>query len=180
MGLDISYYSGLRRAVGTEGLDDNGEPLYDEGWHDFYENKDFPGRADDVPRGRYKAGNGDGFSCGAYSRYNRWREELAQFAGYPATPHERYGQVEHLHAAGAWAVTSGPFWELINFSDCEGTIGTAVSRKLAADFAEYQSKVDALPNESWPGSDEYGFKAQYAKWRKAFEVASQNGAVCFH
>ena len=192
MGLDISWYRGLIRAVGTEGLDDDGEAKYDEGWHTLYENPDFPGRCDDVPRGRYRADESGGFHCGAYSTYSRWREKLAALVGYPVAvpshfedPDSRRYAEHQPHSMGPFdpeiddeVADALPFIELIAFSDCEGTIGTAVSAKLAADFAAFQSKVDALPDEPTMGN--YGFKPQYAEWRRAFEKAADRGAVCFH
>ena len=56
--------------------------------------------------------------------------ELATLAGYAG-------------ADDAWERTDGPFWELINFSDCEGVIGPKTSAKLAGDFAAFQEKADA-------------------------------------
>jgi hypothetical protein len=76
------------------------------------------------------------------------------------------------HDAAAWGMSEGPFWELIHFSDCEGTIGPEVSAKLAQDFARYQDQADAHPDER--------FRDLYATWRTAFEMASQGGAVDFH
>lgn len=109
--------------------------------------------------------------CGAYSRYNRWREDLAKMAGWPEGSYHQYGQDYPSHAASAWQATSGPFWELINFSDCEGTIGPEVSRKLLADFIEHD-QVAATMDEQ--------FYAQYSKWKAAFEMAADGGAVDFH
>jgi hypothetical protein len=71
-----------------------------------------------------------------------------------------------------WNGAQGPFSELIHFSDCEGVIGTAVSKKLAADFAAFDEKAKAAGNER--------YYAKYQEWRKAFEMAANGGAVDFH
>lgn len=75
------------------------------------------------------------------------------------------------HAAGAWSAEAGPFWELINFSDCEGIIGPVVSAKLARDFQEYQEKANSQLTD-------YDLE-RYNSWRQAFELAAENGVVRF-
>jgi hypothetical protein len=180
MGLDITAYSGLTKIEGVKYLEgevynQNLEVLdYDDYDLVAYHNPDFPGRADDIEvRGVYKAADGFGFRAGAYSGYNRWRERLAEIAGYPKTAIELYGREELRHDAGAWAATEGPFWELILFSDCEGVIGTAVSKKLAADFAAFDERAAAV-------QDDPDFYRLFNEWRKAFDMAADGGAVKFH
>ena len=174
MGLDITYYSKLTEAKDNEAFDATGE-LKDDEWIQIYVNDDFPGRADRLKhKHAYKFESSDGFVAGSYSGYNSWREELAKLIGYTPVAIDRFGtgKIQIRYDAGAAAVESGPFWELINFSDCEGVIGPATSAKLAKDFMAYQEKADQHEDE-W-------FRFQYAKWRKAFEVAADNGAVEFH
>jgi len=161
MGLDITAYSKLQPTGDPEG-----EWL---GGND----SEFKSRADGLEAGRYDHDKSIGFRAGSYSGYSEWRNELAKLAGYPAVRHESgYKPPEDLHSAGAWERTEGPFWELIHFSDCEGVIGPKTSAKLAADFATFQEKADAHPDQ-W-------FRDRYAKWREAFELASNDGAVAFH
>lgn len=153
MGLDISAYSNLKRE------DDQSKDRDDCEIH-ILVNDDFPGRCDDVAEGYYAAGDELGFRAGSYGGYGAWRDQLARLAG-------------NASAKAVWSDPKpGPFIELINFSDCEGTIGTAVSVKLAKDFADFQHAADTHP-------DEY-FRERYANWRKAFELASKAGAVLFH
>jgi hypothetical protein len=154
MGLDITAHSKLQREEDqTKDRDDYEIKV----WH----NDSFPGRCDDIAEGYYtSAGEEVDFRAGSYSSYNHWRNELAKLAGYES-------------ASAVWSkIAVGPFIELIDFSDCEGAIGTAVSAKLAKDFAEHQPKADAHPDER--------FRELYATWRKAFELASDAGAVQFH
>ncbi len=173
MGLDISAYKGLVLANEGEGFDETGEDIED-GFACFYVNEDFPGREGTIKNRRaYKYDDCFGFRAGSYGGYNHWREELARIAGWPLRTYTRqYAGETESYAASAWVASEGPFWELINFSDCEGVIGAEASKKLAADFAEYQSKADKHTDEYW--------KERYAKWRKAFEMASENGCVSFH
>lgn len=171
MGLDITYYSKLKKIDCV--FDADGEPIGITDYFQPYINPDFPGRADDIEnKAVYSYQECDGFRAGSYSGYNAWREELAKLAGYPEIETEDYGIKRKRHDAGAWKAGGGPFWELIHFSDCEGTIGAKVSAKLADDFAKFQPQADAHPEE-W-------FRSKYAEWFQAFNVASDAGAVSFH
>jgi hypothetical protein len=181
MGLDITWYRGLTKAVGSEGFDDEGEVKYGDGWFKVYKNPDFPRRADDLEdRKAYKAEESDGFRAGSYGGYSNWRERLAKVAEYPTVEVGSIAQADsmryaksHPHSASAWGVdVDRPFVELINFSDCEGVIGTAISKKLASDFADFQDRANAT-------CDPY-FIEKYGEWRKAFEMASDNGCVVLH
>jgi hypothetical protein len=173
MGLDIMAYRKLTPANGNEAFYETGELKYEDGWTQFYKNLDFPGRADDIQDCHaYKAEDSEVFYAGGYGGYGRWRDQLAELAGYPLTKYMQYGQEQQSYAAACWEGAEGPFSELINFSDCEGVIGAAVSAKLAKDFADHQAKADAHQDER--------FRSKYAEWRKAFEMAADGGAVRFH
>lgn len=178
MGLDITAYQNIRFIDCV--FDASGEPI-DPGTRKPIDearrvnvNRDFVARADGlqedawfVPEKAY------GFHAGSYGGYNQWREELAKLSEYPAVETDselRRGKIRH--DAGAWKAESGPFWELINFSDCEGCIGPKTSAKLAKDFADYQQRADSHSDER--------FRDRYNEWRGAFEMAAINGLVDFH
>jgi hypothetical protein len=139
-----------------------------------YVNPDFPSRASEFkyPQ-RYEAEECFDFRAGSYSGYVAWREELAKLAGYPAVKDdsERLHGHEERHSHGAWAATGGPFWELINFSDCEGALGTSTCVKLLRDFVEYGARAQAIGG--W-------FYDRYQLWHKAMFMGADRGAVCFH
>lgn len=176
MGLDITAYSNLTKIDAV--FNKNGEPIDPvtrkalDG--DYYEPRSNPhyDRADGLTEGVYRYDKAIRHCAGSYTGYSRWREELAKLAGWPLGSYERYGKIWPSHAASAWDKESGAFWELINFSDCEGTIGAATSAKLARDFAAHQAKADAHEDE-W-------FREKYGEWRAAFELAANAGAVSFH
>lgn len=172
MGLDITAYRQITPAE-LQGFDLDGEPIADEAVR-FCRNPFFEGRADDIDEGvAYTYADAHSFCAGAYSFYNRWRNELAKFAGYQPAMYSCFGEPETLrYDAGAWQCTSGTFWELIHFADNEGVIGTAVRTKLAKDFADFQSKADSHPAPY--------FRDLYNEWREAFEMAADSGAVDFH
>lgn len=178
MGLDITAYAGLAFALPGNGLDPQGDILYEQGYFRLFLEPRHPiqgaglPRLDSDPEARCVcSGFADrmSFCAGSYSGYGRWREQLAELAGYPERAYE--GE-DPSHATGAWTLPFGPFHELIDFSDCEGVIGPLISAKLAEDFACYQKLADAHPDE-W-------FRQKYDLWRQAFEMASQGGAVMLH
>lgn len=132
MGLAIYAYSGLSRV-----------PFIPDTWEDdgtdnmvrIYANEDFPGReAPMVDRGVYTYERVERALSRSYSGYSAWREKLAELAGYPAVEVTRYLTPERRHDEGCRVAGSGPFYELIWFSDCYGTLGTDACQKLLADF----------------------------------------------
>lgn len=190
MGLDVTAYRRLTKLDAV--YDADGEPIdpitRETIGYDLYAfvNPDFPGSADELEhRAVYSAADSHHFRAGSYSGYNRWREGLAEIAGYPLGEYDKYGRKWPSHCIACWNGATGPFSELINFSDCEGVIGAAVSAKLAKDFADFQPHVDALERREDYFSEEFvrfrtRFRSLYAEFRKAFEMAADGGAVAFH
>jgi hypothetical protein len=174
MGLDVTAYSKIKPMAAGKGFDKDGNFLWSEGTMQAVVNPDFPSQAADLTdEAAYRYSKAEYCWSSGYGGYNWWREELAKVAGHPLGPIERYGKIEHCHAASVWNDPKpGPFVELINFSDCEGCIGPAACAKLAKDFAEFQAKADAHPDQR--------FRDGYAKWRKGFELAADHGCVRFH
>ena len=163
MGLDITAYQGLKLEPRAE-VDDDGFAVEWRKYHAISANdiadteKNWPGRTAGLSAGVYSSTDTLAFRAGSYGGYNGWRSWLA-------------GQAGHGSAENVWKnISSGPFVELISFSDCEGVIGPVVAAKLAKDFADYADKVSG---------DEWNMKL-YATWRQAFEMAADNGCVDFH
>lgn len=164
MGLDITAYQNLQavRELTHEERDWGGVKDDDSLVTLWHFNSDFPDHEEGLPKyTAFTAENEFGFRAGSYSGYNHWRDELAKLAGH-----------ESDKAAWKNGADGKPFYELINFADNEGVIGPKIAAKLAKDFADNQAKADAH-------EDEY-FRERYGYWRKAFEMAAQNGAVEFH
>ena len=150
MGLDVYAYSGLEIVDAERDADDGEVKFYNE---DF-----FADRAKDiVDKVVYRYETTYHFRAGSYIGYNKWRNTLAVLAGFDSD-------------LGAFEADGGPFWELIHFTDCDGTIGTAVAKKLANDFAQYEEQAKVI--------DDY-FYDRYANFKRAFELAANNGAVRF-
>lgn len=159
MGLDISAFTKLSEYK-------NAPEEYDyEYATDICDNSAFPGVTKPFEGGKIYQSEEKRFvfSAGSYSGYNSWRRQLCKLA-LGCEPDEVWNNLEKYRGK--------PFFELINFSDCEGTIGSEVAKKLAKDFADLQPKVDEL--------EEGYFKELFADWKKAFEMASEAGIVDFH
>jgi hypothetical protein len=171
MGLDISAYSHIKVLENVlfdedgDPVDENGKLLSVDKCFQPWINPHYPKHAGNInDKSAYGYEQTFGFRAGSYSGYNRWRNSLAQLAGYRS-------------AEDVWnnPGLEGPFVELINFSDCEGVIGPEVSAKLSKDFADFDaqaSNFQADPNGY--------FYHLYLQWKVAFELAAQDGAVEFH
>ena len=177
MGLDITAYRQLTECDVL--FDDDDEPVDAttrepiENYLRVFANPDFPGRAEGLKnRAIYTYADAASVLEMGYGRYNRWREQLAKLAGYPLTEYQpSYGPRESMHAAACWQGATGPFSELINFSDCEGDIGPVVAAKLTKDFAQFDSAANAL------GDD---FYSAYAELKGGVDMAADGGALHFH
>lgn len=177
MGLDISYYTKLTKAGPEVEVDEDGDPVDDTlRLTKVYVVDVFAKQADDLEHGAlYAYATEAYFRAGSYSGYGHWREWLARLAGYPLTEDDSYGegQKRMSHAAACWDGATGPFSELINFSDAEGVIGPVTSAKLLQDFIDFDDRAKAS------ASDGYNY-VKYLEWKAAFEAASDGGMVAFH
>ena len=163
MGLGITVYEKIELVEAMTYAElkakDWDHPLYDDDGHFHVSVVDEEYRDRTPTEGFYRtSGKSKRFRAGSYGGYNRWREELAELVG--TTPKK------------VWAgEVPSAFGELINFSDCEGTLKSEVCAKLAKDFAEYQGRADRIGGY---------FLDSYNHWREAFELAANGGAVDFH
>lgn len=162
MGLDVMVASGPLERV-ADGWGENDEN-YASGRVSVSPG-DFPDRAGGLEQGIYEGEGWSSFRVGAYSTYNHYRDQLSQLAlGVPAK--------------AAWAdrakYRARPFYEQVDFSDCEGTIAGDVARKLDMDYEEWEERA----REAW-GEDSYLFET-YTNFRDAFRQAAETaGAVIY-
>lgn len=157
MGLDITAY---RKLAATRAPLDHDKNIV---LSDCME-KHFPGRMVGVSAGIYSFAERMEFRAGSYRGYNEWRDELAALAGFTSARH--LWSLMEVNPA-----LKGPFVELINFADNEGVIGPVVAEKLRQDFERFIGEAEA--RGGW-------FLECYRRWQRAFEVASDHGAVEFH
>lgn len=155
MGLDIRAYKELREVENPQFDEDgwliNEDTEWKPGASMAWSETHFPGRGKGIDANKvYAYKETYYFRAGSYIGYNVWREKLHKFKGDVA------------------------FQELINFADNEGVIGPVVSRKLYDDFKKYEEDAKEYSREV--GSH---WLTKYYEWTKAFEFASNNGAVEF-
>lgn len=163
MGLDITAYE----HVSLTRPHAHGDECYEKGHIFSYASHlaDFPLSARGLLANRcYKTtGSAFGFRAGSYSGYNAWREDLSNLA-------------LGVSARAVWRhpgeYVSQPFFELINFTDCDGIISQEVCADLAHDFVSMRDEI-LTDGEEW-------FVNLYDTWAQAFEIASGRGFVVFH
>jgi hypothetical protein len=174
MGLDISYHKLGKLLLSEE--DFKALPAAErDAWYDretavhVFPDEDFPQHADGLAPGWYEAPSWQDreahptFRAGSYGGYNAWRNNLCRLA-------------RGMDARQFWdlspAEQSGPFAELIHFSDCEGIIGPRTAAKLAADFDAWAERAEKALDE-WD-------RRIYQNFRQAFHTAAAGGVVRFH
>lgn len=173
MGLDIIAYRKLHPVSKSEvPLDEYGDILdYDRyvnlkslaQMHEEY----WPGRSEpfaDADAEFYSFDEEGYMRAGSYSGYNLWRGALQDFAWNDEHP-----------------LPDGAFEELIEFSDCEGLIGTPVSEKLYRDFADNRPYLDEFADARFGADTEERdwFVAKYDEWTQMFDLGRDDGAVRF-
>ena len=163
MRLDIISYQ-LAELTEDHKLTD---ACYDIG-HLRHVDPDFPLSSLDLQPGRCYIGSGTrrSFSAGSYSGYGQWRSMLCRSA-LGVEPHVVWDSAER------WK--ESPFFELINFSDCEGMIGPLAAASLHEDFSanrELVTRVNQDAGHLW-------FVDLYNTWEEAFALAANHGLVLF-
>jgi hypothetical protein len=162
MGLDIIAYSGVEPVLGSS-LDsknfDTDKYIYIDDLSG--QNKAFPHRADDITSySFYTFDKSYSFRAGSSSTYTEWRSHLLDFS----------------------AAKGRDFEELIEFSDCEGVLGTAVCKKLYDDFVRNQSEIQTFYNLTFkdhpPFLNTIGMST-YLGFMTAFGVAKDDGLLIF-
>ena len=165
MGLDINFYKSSELVSPPAGVDlrdwvdEQGLILIDAGIVE-YSSLHWP-HLPKLTEGVYSSECVGSMPSVPYSTYGIWRNNLAKFAGY--------GSAENV-----WdSYKSGPFYELINFSDCEGfIIGPTVS-KLHKDFSENKDRIFSLV----PKNASITFKTYYEKFAAGIEAIKDDKPI---
>jgi hypothetical protein len=161
MGLDITAYSNVVKAENPDYDEYEGFEfiVYDNGFNQYSPLEKDIG---------YDAEDEFGFRAGSYSGYGVWRNWLCQLV-HGVTSEELWENIDDYKGKA--------FVELINFSDCEGTLGTDVCKKLLKDFSDNQDLMSELDNDDEAMSY---FISSYYKWKEAFVYGADDGCVQFH
>lgn len=173
MGLDVTAYRNAERVEPQPESDEEVDKLYDTAnVFTVHNDKGFAARADGAQGGFYRGepvshdasfGEYGGFRAGSYGGYNQFREQLCQ-AALEVSPEAVWDDLD--------AYAGQPFFELVNFTDCDGAIGPTTCAKLARDFADGEETVR-------PELEEWA-QNTYRRFREAFEAAAGNGFVIYH
>ncbi len=165
MGLDVIAYRKI------EAIDDGERE--DEGTYIHAEN--FEGRLDGILPGYYNLQEpAEAHFRMSYGSYSRWRECLAQsvLAYAPIdSPTEDWQRRYPYTAHVVLEADSGPFYELINFTDCDGFIGPKTAQKLAAHFTLYESRLSEHYDKE--------FFKKFLTLKSVFLSVGPKGVVCF-
>ena len=165
MGLAIRAYRKMTKIKNV--VIDEEDPVLDDGLVVIVRaNQDWPERLEGVEGGVYRSLSIlDVGKIGSYSSYSSFRNELAKLSFQGRSASDVWAETEMGH------LNEGPFFELINFSDCDGLIGPKISSKLSKDFAEWNDRA-------YEHFVPYDYE-RYKQLRLAFEFASDNGVVKF-
>jgi len=109
-----------------------------------------------------------GFSAGSYRNYNLFRNILCESINN-LKDHELW----ELAVKDTEKAKSLPFYWLINFSDCDGYIGSSFCEILYKNFCDYEVVFKERIK------DEY-FISIYNEFKNAFELSKNNGIIIFH
>jgi len=197
MGLDVRVYENVVEVTDEsiiEKVIDKEYNYVDDEYYDdyFYRNMDNDDdsyfyflRAEPIRNGGlYIKGEYHHIFSRSYGGYNQWRERLAKIMGYPEVEYSMYegsSITTKSHAASAWGfgdldMSDKPFYEMINFTDCDGILGSVVCKKLYQDFVDNEHIAKQWSEHT---GDEYFLKG-YNEFMHGFEIAARtNGLMEF-
>lgn len=187
MGLDISAYSNIKLSEVQDPEDYDGIRIWKQ--HNFPDHCELEeGSYEETPDTRAHQ-----FRAGSYSGYNMFRNVLALCTlGVKA---ETVWEAEDIYM-------SRPFFNLLNFSDCDGIIGPDYSAALFEDFRDNRERfirnlkqeIDFTKETENPLAlepefilDDFDLSEDdiedyielYDHWTLAFELAKDGGIVQF-
>ena len=151
MGLDITAYKNIK-------IIESEEPEY------YFSNTGFPqSNMIDFENKEIQINFDEEFDfrAGSYGGYNKFRNELCISAN-------------NISDEELWASKdeSLKFYWLINFTDCDGYIGTSYCDILYDEFCKYEDEVKLKLNEY--------FHETYDNFKEAFRLGQESGLVSFH
>jgi len=157
MGLDVTGYSELKKC----NEDDCEEMYVSSGDWEQSNMKEFEGEIKCSVEDTYD------FRAGSYGGYNRFRDELCK-------------TINNVSAQSLWSLAETqkdvaidmPFFWLINFTDCDGYIGTSFCEILYNDFCNYEEVFVAKCEDD-------SYIEKYLDFKEAFKLGKNNGLVIF-
>lgn len=155
MGLDITAYENIRE------IEDNEPEYYFSGGWEQSNMEKIEDREVQV-----EFDNELDFRAGSYMGYGGFRKHLCQVVNKI--------EIEKLWEIKDISVKETPFYWLLNFSDCEGYIGTSYCEILFDNFKDFEQIF-------MEGTDKNSYFIEvYLNFKEAFEIAKNKGLVNFH
>lgn len=162
MSLIITGYSNIAPSTQGPEFDDNWDEHYGEGYFQARIPLYYAGHADGlVDQKVYKAESFKMTYAASGLHYRDWRWKLSCLVC------DENGIVNFNKKTS--------LEKLINFSDCEGIIGSATCAEILAGLNEYHKAF----NKMYSSKKEKHFRQAYASIKKAFELGANNGCVIF-
>ncbi len=166
MGLDITAYKNIKLLKVSKDIE-KGQPAGYDRLIYLSPAEQFP-TEEGIKHGWYTFDEEYHFRAGPCSSYSFWRKELGNFVGYPNLKETIWKKPkEHKDV---------PFKEILWFSDCEGIMNSQVCTDLYKDFADH---FEAAQNHDHNPPQYYHWAQLYNEFKKAFELAKENGVLVF-
>lgn len=169
MGLSVSLYTNIKRSDDPENDDGFLVNVASESWKYKVKNLEYE---------KYYSGDLDyGIVSYPYSAHYNFRVYLLQLSNQVDYLTEPNSQSRHIKDI-KWdsLVPDKPFYELINFSDCEGCFDWEISEKLLTDFKKYELDSKNKGNEN--PLDRFHY--HYEDWIRLLELSVEHkGVVVF-
>lgn len=167
MSLDVTTHIDIR-------LVHTGPPADDE-WDRyrwFLRVAEYGDRMDGVNEGTYETKKASSFRVSTFGDYNLFRNMLAM-VGMGAQDQEVWSNPREFRGR--------PFWEQVDFSDCEGNIGPETSAKLARDYEEQREAFKIFLENRVGGEEALYYLGIYESFALSFKLAAEgHGLVSFH
>lgn len=156
MGLDVSVYQNIK----VRDLED--EDDYDYEFQAFVPAPQWEHKIKNLNNGAYYTGDSVGDLRSGYGSHYGFRVALCEIM-YRTENEWIHGELNE----------NMPFYELIDFSDCEGCLDWEISEKLYNDFISNHEAAmryfKVKPN----------FKDKYIEWTEIFRLGKDKGVVSF-
>lgn len=130
--------------------------------------EDFPEYVDGLRNGYYSCEEAYHFHGGSYSGWGCRRRQLCEW--HYKIPPETVWENPELYKGQ-------PFFEIIYFTDCDGTIGPITSAKLLNDFLGLRGQMEEDFKDEIDNG--YGIHSLFSDMIRALTLASQNGCLRF-
>ena len=167
MGLDVSVYRNYKVIErNEENVDEDG---YFEGDYDFHVYQAIPEwnyKCEELEIDEYYTADRICHSISyPYSSHMWFRKELLKLIG-----RDDLIKGYDIDWDGIVENTDMDFYEFINFSDCEGTLDSKISKVILGNFLKYEDKVRGMDRED-------RFVNCYDSWIETFTEGSKDNSV---